>query len=310
MTLTEEAAPLWITPIGQCEQELPEVGRYEVLQRIVTEAPNSMEAEIETCLELYVGPNGNPLWRRVVVKSGPTCPKKVIHASFQLTDADVEDTTPANGMCWAAFPEQPNHKLLCVLASPTLLCIWDVYPTGKDSNLAGEGHSIPLPFEAGGIYPLSGGKSGLLLQRVETMEDHLEGQQNAWTIPVANALQGDEDDGAFVLKAPPKPVRTSVDTLNISTTSNAIPSLFSLAHPLDDVLPISQLPLATSPVHHQQQDMVADVFEKVLFVGEVSWIDLREDYFDRRELLRPICVTYHTQRKRYVQNFVDIHFWI
>jgi len=93
--------------------------------------------------------------------------------------------------------------MLCVLAGPSLLRIFDVYPQGAsnsssssstggkdhdangdqddddddDDDVAGagggEGHSVPLPFECGGIYAVPNG-GGLLLQRAETAEESAE----------------------------------------------------------------------------------------------------------------------------------------
>lgn len=260
----DTGAPLWINPLVRCQHDVPDIGHYEILQRIVTEGPN--DSEIETAIELYIGPEETPLWKRVIVRSGPTCPQ-VTHASFPLAD---EDSLPTgNAICWAAFSDQPHHKLLCVLANPTLLCIWDVYPDQPTS--VGEGHSIPLPFEASSIHTMP--REGLLIQRVETFDDQL----------FVDSHEFDEDDSGFVLKAPPRPVRTSLDTLHVP----AMPSLFSLSHPLDDVLPVAG-----------SAGIFSDVFEKVLHVGEVTGIDTTKGSHEMIEFRRTICVTYHKHKKR------------
>jgi hypothetical protein len=298
MVASEQAAPLWITPLLNYRRKDPESGHYEVLQRLVTPSPkpDQEEAEIETALETFIGPDGVALWRRAVVRSGPSCPRQVVHASYMLPNDGVSICSDSV-LCWTAFPERPDHKMLCVLASPTLLCIWDVYPQGEEADLGGEGHSIPLPFEASGIHAI-GGHHGLLLQRTETVDDRLafDALNNTWT---STGLQGEDDDDGFILKAPPRPVRlrhstgTSLASLNVSTASSSVPSLFSLSHPLDDVLPISNLP--DGDLH---QGTVTDVFEKVLFVGVLRWTDPSEAVIDRKEYSQPICVTYHTHRKR------------
>ncbi len=263
--MMEKPAPLFINPIIKCRQGNPDIGRYEILQRILTTGPN--DSEIETAIELFIGPDNSPLWKRVIVRSGPMCPQ-VTHASFPLTD---EDSLPqGNAICWASFEEQPDHKFLCVLANPSLLCIWDVYPDQPSS--VGEGHSIPLPFEASSIHALHG--QGLLMQRVDTVDDYVD----------VDWHEVEEEDG-FVLKAPPRPVRTSLETLQ----APSIPSHFSLSHPLDDVLPISNT-----------TGMVSDVFEKVLFVGELTGVDFAKENHERIEFQQTICVTYHAQKKRYV----------
>jgi hypothetical protein len=172
-----------------------------------------------------------------------------------------------------------------------------VYPKGKDYTLGGEGHSIPLPFEACGVYAIDDGQ-GLLLQRTETLEDNLafDAQNRTWT---STGLQGEEDDDGFVLKAPPRPLRfrestgTEFGSLNMSKTSTTVPSLFSLSHPLDDILPVSNLVDVDS--HNFPFE---DVFEKILFVGVVRWVDTLVAAAERKEKLQPICVTYHTHKKR------------
>ena len=311
MVSAENASPLWIQPLVKCSRDTPEVGRYEILQRVVTESPVYKDAEIETAIERYIGPNDIPLWKRVVVRSGPICPQPIIHASFPLPglDGDAESydsSSPPSGnaLCWTAFAEQPNHPLLCVLANPTLLCIWDVYPDEKHPCSVGEGHCVPLPFEASSIHPLTGGHPGLLIQRIETVDDHLDAQSKIWTttkttVGLDNMNDDDyddDDDDHFVLKAPPKPVRTSMDPLNASSTAfSAIPTLFSLLHPLDDVLPISNMTNCSPGI---QPGMIDDVFEKVIFVGTLSGVDPKEDYLGRTEFRYPICVTYHTVKKR------------
>ena len=60
--------PLWITPLVKCERDEPDVGHYEILQSLVTETPDRPGGEIETALEVYYGPTGAPLWKRVIVQ--------------------------------------------------------------------------------------------------------------------------------------------------------------------------------------------------------------------------------------------------
>lgn len=306
MVAPENVSPLWVQPLLIQERDVPEIGHYEIIQRVVSESPKSSEnkAEIETSLEVYFGPNKTPLWKRVVVRSGPSIPTPVVHASFQLpsVDGEVDDFAPSNALCWTAFPEQPHHKLLCVLASPNILCIWDVYPKKDEPSPVGEGHYVTLPFEASSIHPIEGGQSGLLLQRQENVEDHMEvhQQQQPWPATTGATSVDDEDD-SFLLKPPPQPVRTSIDTIMSTTTtsaSSAVPSLFSLSHPLDDVLPLSNMPTSLLSLS-AGGGVIADVFEKILHVGELTRTNAATaDYLDRRQFSHSICVTYHTQRKR------------
>jgi hypothetical protein len=304
----------------------------------------STGAEIETCLEQFVdSTTGSVLWRRVVIKSGPACPQQVIHASYMLPeDGSTKNPFPVhagegiesgsgsrtrsrmNGsvLCWTAFPDRPQSQMLCVLANPTLLCIWDVYPSpyGQRDDLGGEGHTIPLPFEACGIHPVDA-NFGLLLQRAETVEDmyafdYHHHHQNHGRGNTGTGTGEDDDDG-FVLKAPPRPVRLRDSTggntfasLNVTTTtttslgttggagvssssSSTIPSLFSMSHPLDDILPVS--------IFSEGDTLAAvatDVFEKILFVGVVKWVDEDLSWLDKKQRSQPVCVTYHSQLKR------------
>jgi hypothetical protein len=46
-----------------------------------------------------------------------------------------------------------------------------------------------------------------------------------------------------------------------------------------------------------QNSPFEDVFEKILFVGVVRWVDPAIIAAERKEHLQPICVTYHTHKK-------------
>ena len=360
--------------------------------------------EIETSLEQYVVPETasssssssrtpnytgtthqkqhRVLWRRVVVRSGPsTDGRKVTHASYQLPEecnnatynssllgssSSSSSSLSPSVLCWTSFPDRPRHLMLCVLASPTLLCIWDVYPTqnvasdkknddgeGRQANKqqeslsGGESHMIPLPFEAEAIFAVEDSR-GLLIQRAETPEDFVTwttssthqpslGSPASTTTPTANSImmsQGDDDDnkkkqkgtdtdGGFVLKDPPKKAPPSsrpreslgghsfASSLNVSTTGTSvgaatsqtgdmqsIPSMFSLSHPYDDILPVSTF--TDEGWHHS---LASDVFEKIVFVGQATWMDDNSSgipFMDRKVQTQNICVKYHTQYKTYV----------
>ena len=355
--------------------------------------------EIETSLEQYVVPETalasssrtpkynatthpkqhRVLWRRVVVRSGPsTDGRKVTHASYQLPEecnnatynssllgssSSSSSSLSPSVLCWTSFPDRPRHLMLCVLASPTLLCIWDVYPTQnvagdkknggegrqvsteQESLAGGESHMIPLPFEAEAIFAVEDSR-GLLIQRAETPEDFVAwpfsakqpslGSPASTTTSTSNRImmsQGDEDDkrkqsgqvtdGGFVLKDPPQKAPSSsrpreslgghsfASSLNVSTTGTSvgaatsqeggmqsIPSIFSLSHPYDDILPVSTF--ADEGCH---QSLASDVFEKILFVGQATWMDDDSSgipFMDRQVQTQNICVKYHTQYKTYV----------
>lgn len=323
-------APLWISPLFQ-KDDGGENESYRTVKRLVSKTPNpscaeTAHGEVETSLEECLGPAGEVLWRRVAVR-GCVGADPVLHASFFLPDDDYGSTFAASDdnehtfvedhtICWASFPERPNHKLLCVLASPILLCIWDVYPLSEkissESIGGGEGNFLTLPFEARSIFPLAD-NNGLLLQRKQTIEDHLmnDDTRSAW-MATRGADVRDDYDGDFVLQDPPAPVRlgtmlSSPSGMEMSIPQPSphvsagifgvpVPSLFSLKHPLDEILPIAliednDLAQAFSP---------PDILEKVLFVGALRWAEHDDNPYHVAEYTQPICLTYHQQLKRYV----------
>ncbi|KAG7365277.1 anaphase-promoting complex subunit 1 [Nitzschia inconspicua] len=319
-------------------------GYYQTIQTLISRSPSENGGEIETSLQQFVQHDGSVLWRRVLVQSGPSTATPIIHASFRLPDEcyphcnnnHVAHTTSSNNnlLCWASFSEQQQQQpkttndyssqspplLLCVLAHPTLLCIWDVYPS-TGSNGSSEGNYVPLPFEATGIFALQSTKKngGLLIQRSETVEDLY-----VFEMSQHQHQKDDEDDDdheqEFQLKDPPRPLRvgresmggiTSLASLNISTTSDAllnnnnnslVPSLFSLSHPQGDILPVS------TNVTEQDPTMMGpftDVFEKILWVDTMEWVDPQAEWLDRKQHSQPLCVTYHTQLKRHAIWLLD-----
>lgn len=316
-------APLWISPLYQKESS-SENGSYRTVKKLVTCTPNpdTFHGEVETCLEEYIGSTGKVLWRRVAVR-GCIGADRVLHASFKLpeddgsivssaADNDGNSTINDEIMCWTSFPERPNHKLLCVLANPLLLCIWDVYPTSGDNYASesiggGEGNSLTLPFEARGIFPLED-NNGILLQRKQSLEDRILQNELKW-----RGEGGFDDDADFVLHDPPAPVRLGTMLASPSgmemtipqpspqhsaaTFMFAVPSLFSLKHPLDEILPLAMLERDGS-----QSSSPPDVLEQVLFVGALRWVENDCNSFGTVEHSQQICVTYHNQRKRYVQS--------
>ena len=134
-------------------------------------------------------------------------------------------------VCWAAFGSR-RRKQLCVLAGPSLLRIFDVYPSpgcgsgrggnasrmtsdddehdhttgndvfdddddGSDDDVAGagggEGHSVTLPFECAGIYPMPDEVGGLLLQRAAEAEERLQQEEVRRLYFADNAAVGGGD---------------------------------------------------------------------------------------------------------------------
>jgi hypothetical protein len=216
-------------------------GKYHVLQRLVSAHPfrrgyhwnsNDDDTSIETTLEHWRSFNDDTdtSWMRVAVYSGPDgC--RTLHASYQLpADAHPSSLADQDGntatLCWAAFPEQPKHPLLCVLVHSTAVCLWDLYPDKKSLVTGGDGWTVSLPFDCCGIHAI-GNSGGVLLQRLEDVEDYSQQESQH----VLNAV--DEDDG-FFLKAPPKLARMMADSAN-----QASPAAWSSQPP-----PASDLPIA------------------------------------------------------------------
>ena len=314
-------------------------GAYKVIQQLVTQSPNRRlpDSEIETCLEAYVTPQEGCLWRRVSVWGGLTS-RRVMHASFILlnhsnahSDADFPSNETPGGkplherpslLCWASFPDRPKHELLCVLVNPSTLTIWDVYPNASDTGSdkvysSAEGHSVSLPFMCSTIHPL-GESHGILLQRKQDQED-FEARNGGQNRNLDISHPEFEDD--FFLKAPPRSTRVAGITpdrnnalfchqhggATMATPQTAytaapieVSSLFSLKHPLDDVLPLA----LWSQNDSRHETLVTDVFEKIVYCSTLRWTDEHDHYSYKREYQQPICVTYNTMLKRYVTVFL------
>ena len=82
-----------------------------------------------------------------------------------------------------------------------------------------------------------------------------------------------------------------------------VSSLFSLKHPLEDVLPVSYEPLVDN--NNSDQDpsslgvsLVTDVFERILYTSTLRWTDRADNYLEKKFYEQPVCVTYHTILKR------------
>ena len=327
--------PLWIHPLSchkleesdNCKSD--QDGSYQVIQRLLSPNPRLPDSEIETVLEAYETPLGC-LWRRVSVWSGLTT-KRLMQASFILPNQSGLDSVTkhvshqaahqaarheqASLLCWAAFPERPNHKLLCVLVNPAMLTIWDVYPSADDNNsdgvyISAEGHSVSLPFSCSSIHPL-GKSQGIFLERKQEQEDldarKVSEHQNM-------DIQNGELEDEFFLKVPPRNTRlASVQTDHNDAGQNLFPhpqggaplatprtaytalpvevaSLFSLTHPLEDVLPVA----LSSQDNMRDGAIITDVFEKIIHSSTLRWVD--QD--DHQEYHHPICITYNTMLKR------------
>lgn len=248
-----------------------------------------------------------------------------LHVSFQLpVYAQPPSVDSHSVFCWTTFPSMdPKHKVLCCLVATTSLCIWDVYPQSPqetsthDSNSGGgtsvlpsEGWTVTLPFECRAIFSVPGSGGGLFLQRLEDVDDRV----------AMSTLSVSEDDG-FFLKGPPTLNKThqikvssqaSASPFGIEpqvhlpiTSSSAVPSLFSLHHPLDDVLPVVETTVVVSSLssdplqQFQGCTPVTDVFERLLWIGTSTWVDSMADDSSDEGIITThqsavFAVTYHT----------------
>ncbi|GKY95209.1 hypothetical protein MPSEU_000483900 [Mayamaea pseudoterrestris] len=250
-----------------------------VLEEIVTPHPSEPSASITTLIAEIRTPSSA---RTVVsVYSGPDGGfNRQLHASFTV-QANTTAYPPRKRLCWTSFAH--THALLCVLVNATTVAIYDVYPNNKSTERSDNNWTLTLPFECDAIEalpPLQGAKrsgGGLLLQRKADAGDSLE------------------DDSQFVLKSPPKiwssQHRQYVQQLGEESLQQ-VPSLFSMHHPLEDVLPVAlDAPSSGGSVFESQH--VTDPYEKLLWMGTSHWS--REGTRHSQVL----AVTYHTLWKRH-----------
>ncbi|CAB9503971.1 promoting complex subunit 1 [Seminavis robusta] len=330
-------AVYWVCPISSredpplCSRGDEPDGSYVAIQRLVSESPVLPDSEIETIFEAFVTATGECLWRRVSVWSGPNSPQqRTIHASFILPTANDNSEGKAefflkqpnndkdskalslldqpSFLCWAAFREYPKHKLLCVLADPLTLCIWDVYPQTDQVCVKGEGHSQNLPFRCRGVYPV-GESNGIILQRQDDPEDLAAFQYSDMDIDKGAGANKD-DDNDFILAMPgttcsSHPNNTSFNSGGqqrtpasmptprsaYTATSTEVPSLYTLEHPLQEVLPVSHWSESTA--------LVTDAFEKVIHADTLKWNSINSDDEKKHQHQQPIIVTYNTIHKRH-----------
>ena len=204
------------------------------------------------------------------------------HASFELPEAPLD-------VCWCPFAFRPHAPLLCVLSgSAATLHLWDVYPASSSSEQSSatctsSSWTVALPFDCSRIHPL-GQDRGLLLCR---QDDEADAEA---TLPTGAGLSDDPEDAA--MDGPAFPL---------------VPSLFTLAHPLEDVLPVLVEPFAPHlphSVHEPDPSPLGDAREQVLWVGTCpssssshSGNDHNNDADDVASTI--LCVTYHTALRRH-----------
>lgn len=294
-----------------------------VCQRLTTTHPSNIDPSsiVETVWQVSTV---DPSRQRIAVYSGSRtvdssandCYANNLHVSFELPDnaqppsVSTLSASASTTLCWAAFPDmQDEHLVLCCLVTNSSLCIWDVYPRSSTNDVSSwtnffpsEGWTMSLPFECRAIFSLCD-CGGLLLQRADDMEDRV----------VMTYSQSIEDEG-FFLKGPPTlhkqnnntPSQSAAPTLVMepqlhlpTAISNAVPSLFSLQHPLEDVIPVVESIVASGrPPAMRGFSPITDVFEQILWVGDATWIDRKlngeSDEHNVEIKTATIVVTYHT----------------
>lgn len=243
---------------------------FETLRHLDTAHPRNSEASIRTLLQVHLTDHSRA---RLVVQGGPDS-AQTIHATFEIDGAQLADVGPGT-FGWAKFSD---HSILYVLVNALTLTVFDVYP-GSDLLIGSEGWTISLPFECSGAFGM-GNLNGLLLQRIEGAEDAL----------LADTLG--EDD--FILRAPSKFGR--MDNTSFPTSGpeegdfpQPVSSLFSLSHPLEDVLPVSQVADASDPT------LITDAFEKIIWIGTSR--------HDNEE--KTLVLTFHSTYQRHAVYAVE-----
>ena len=175
---------------------------------------------------------------------------------------------------------------VCLLRNPDLLTVH--HPDGNS-------HDVTLPFEARSMLSLG---EGLLVQRSSDGDSEVDGDDGRFSRGVAGGGGGRyEEDGA----------EEGSDSLL------ALPSLFSLQHPLDELRPVALLPPAVtldsstetstavatvtqpdpSGAEAEQPRLFCDASERLVFVRGGS--DLGADGGSDASLV----LTYHSERRRH-----------
>eukprot|EP00804_Cyclotella_cryptica_P008044 CCRYP_004559-RB/>CCRYP_004559-RB protein AED:0.02 eAED:0.02 QI:71/1/1/1/1/0.83/6/35/2055 len=240
-----------------------------------------------------------------------------------------------------------ERKMLCVLANPTTLQIYDVLgdiatasPNDTDKRMFSSGggpsgHTVPLPFRACGLYSIHA--RGLLILRAPSREDGDGGgiiTHGSWKDDVAVSPQGLSipgtpprssrsfrnvvDDGVDrnlleeELQLPPEPVRINFHDELLRNSEDedvatAVPSLFSLCHPLDEIRPVAQCATDSQFIDIKdvnKSELFTDISERLVYTG-VPRLFPRcilhggDETEETSIQISPICVTYNQTLKRH-----------
>lgn len=216
-----------------------EENRWRRLRRIFSDHPLDRDVSIETTIEERRG------HVRVRVSSGIECTTESPphdHVMFSLGGSRPPEGE--NILCWT---ELESHRVLCVLAEPTVLRIFDPFPDPKSPLVvSGDGWTVNLPFICDSIHDFG---KGILLQRKEDPQDCFQ--------------QG-------------------------------VSSLFSLHHPLEDVLPV-----ALFDPNALQNLLVSDSSERILWVGESRHVPTDKAYVEKSVESHLWIVSYNNATKNH-----------
>jgi len=204
-----------------------------------------------------------------------------------------------------------------------------IHPLGESHGLLLQRQEDQDDIEA---RTLGGGSSGGGGGGATMMSGTPYSSNNA-DINVSNSqqpMEEEDDDDEFFLNVPPRNTKMGATTPTDATASAAmmttgmpgqfplstprghyggpveVSSLFSLKHPLEDVLPVAQNVRPDNDNSNSGEAMdespllVTDVFETILCTSTLKWTDPTDPVLEKKYYEQPICVTYNTILKRYV----------
>ena len=257
-------------------------------------------------------------------------------------------------LCWTSFSSNNKHLVLCVLTDVSSLAIYDVYPSRRYSQDASEQQQrtndhewlVTLPFDCDSIHAMAttkedgAGAEGLLLQRSMDLSEIMMNMNTTVEEEDVNVAMQEQDDGSSNNnRILPSPANTNQlwsqqqqqTSQQQPLVASAMPSLFTLSHPLEEVLPVLLLPPAAGattttttttktnknasifmdPTTTSMQTYVSDPMEVVVWTGMAEWSThcessssssnssnhTQQQAQQQQQLL--LVVTYHTRFQRH-----------
>lgn len=193
---------------------------HKITHRRIVVVPQKRDSSIEIAWEQSTIDYS----QRIALYAGPDASRSdAIHATMRLPPDTVvpspETERTGSVMVLATIQE---HEILCCMIHPLAVLLFDIFPDPKRPALIpSEGWTIPLPFHCVGVYALPG--QGILLHRHD-------GQSSSFVEPSQWKSQ-------FQSKVPAPPFTSPQPHLADDSTGSF--SLFSLHHPLEEILPVS-----------------------------------------------------------------------